>query len=221
MELLEGKTLADDLTRGPLPIARALTLGLQIAEALDVAHTRGVIHRDLKPGNVMITREGAKLLDFGLAKLHEIEERPGVLNSTCGIGLTEEGAVLGTYPYMSPEQLQGREADARSDVFALGVVLYEMATGRRPFEGDNRAAVIRVAVAGDVRRRIEPASARQRIAEGPPRQRHPLAVHSDCSAIRLCVLRRHRRKSAVPGGCGRWPVLLVDSGLRADRTRAR
>ena len=141
MELLEGKTLADELAKGPLPVDRAIAFGLQMAQALDAAHTRGVIHRDLKPGNVMITRDGVKLLDFGLAKLHEPDESPDSLNTTRGVGPTEEGAVLGTYPYMSPEQLEGREADARSDIFALGVVLYEMATGSRPFQADNRAAL--------------------------------------------------------------------------------
>jgi TolB-like protein/Tfp pilus assembly protein PilF len=141
MELLEGETLADELLKGPPPLDRAIAFGQQIAQALDTAHTRGVIHRDLKPGNVMITRHGVKLLDFGLAKLHEFDESRDSLNATRGVGPTEEGAVLGTYPYMSPEQLEGREADARSDIFALGVVLYEMATGRRPFQADNQAAL--------------------------------------------------------------------------------
>jgi eukaryotic-like serine/threonine-protein kinase len=141
MELLEGRTLADELLKGPLPVDRAIAFGLQIAQALDAAHTRGVIHRDLKPSNVMITKDGLKLLDFGIAKLHEPDESPDTRNTTRGVGPTDEGAVLGTYPYMSPEQLQGREADARSDIFALGVVLYEMATGNRPFRADNRAAL--------------------------------------------------------------------------------
>ena len=141
MELLDGGTLADELAKGPLPVDRTIAFGLQMAQALDAAHTRGVIHRDLKPGNVMITRDGVKLLDFGIAKLREPDESADSLNTTRRVGPTEEGAVLGTYPYMSPEQLEGREADARSDIFALGVVLYEMATGRRPFQADNRAAL--------------------------------------------------------------------------------
>jgi eukaryotic-like serine/threonine-protein kinase len=146
MELLDGKTLADALLKGPLPVADAVTFGLQIAQALDAAHTSGVIHRDLKPGNIMLTNDGVKLLDFGLAKLHEGEDAPSpgtldALNATQGVGPTEEGAVLGTCPYMSPEQLQGRAVDARSDIFSLGVVLYEMTTGSRPFQADNRAAL--------------------------------------------------------------------------------
>ena len=141
MELLEGKTLAETLVKDAPPVERVIAIGLEIADALDAAHTRGVIHRDLKPGNIMITRDGIKLLDFGLAKLHEIDGSQAGPDSTLGICQTEEGAVLGTYPYMSPEQLQGRKADARSDLFALGVVLYEMATGSRPFQADNRAAL--------------------------------------------------------------------------------
>lgn len=143
MELLEGKTLADALLKGPPPMDHAIAFGLQIAEALDAAHTAGVIHRDLKPSNIMLTKDGVKLLDFSLAKLHECEETPDTdtLAATRAAGPTEEGAVLGTWPYMSPEQLQGRDADPRSDIFALGVVLYEMATGSRPFHADNRAAL--------------------------------------------------------------------------------
>jgi eukaryotic-like serine/threonine-protein kinase len=141
MELVDGKTLADALLKGPPPVADAIALGLQIAQALDAAHTSGVIHRDIKPSNVMLTKDGVKLLDFGLAKLHEGEQGPDTLDATRGVGPTEEGAVLGTFPYMSPEQLQGRAVDARSDIFSLGVVLYEMTTGVRPFQADNRAAL--------------------------------------------------------------------------------
>jgi TolB-like protein/Tfp pilus assembly protein PilF/tRNA A-37 threonylcarbamoyl transferase component Bud32 len=141
MELLEGKTLADALLKGPPPVGHAIAFGLQIAQALDAAHTSGVIHRDLKPSNIMLTKDGVKLLDFSLAKVHECEERPDTLDATRGVGPTEEGAVLGTCPYMSPEQLQGREVDARSDIFSLGVVLYEMTSGSRPFHADNRAAL--------------------------------------------------------------------------------
>jgi eukaryotic-like serine/threonine-protein kinase len=141
MELLEGETLATELARGPLPLDRALAVAAEIAEALDAAHGHGVIHRDLKPSNVMLTRHGVKLLDFGLAKLGmaELDEHGHEL--TKSLPLTEESTVLGTLPYMAPEQVEGREADARTDIFALGVILYEMATRQRPFHGTSHASL--------------------------------------------------------------------------------
>jgi Tol biopolymer transport system component len=141
MEYLEGETLAARLKRGPLPLAQALQYGAEIGDALDKAHRKGVTHRDLKPGNIILTRTGAKLLDFGLAKLQasaaDVAEQP-----TREGPITAEGTILGTLHYMSPEQLEGKEADARSDVFALGAVLYEMATGKRAFNGQSQASVI-------------------------------------------------------------------------------
>lgn len=146
MEYLEGETLADRLTRGPLPLAQLLRYEVEIAEALDKAHRHGLIHRDLKPGNIMLTKSGAKILDFGLAKYSARETDPGKRDSSQGQTeqkpLTEEGTLLGTIQYMAPEQLEGREADARTDIFALGSVLYEMATGKRAFEGKSRASLI-------------------------------------------------------------------------------
>ena len=129
MELLEGNTLAGELAHGPLPVDRAVAFGVEIAEALDAAHSRGVIHLDLKPSNVMVTGNGVKLLDFGVAQLRELDQPTDSQDSTFRIGPPESGTILGSYPYMSPEQLQGGRTDARSDIFALGVVLYEMATG--------------------------------------------------------------------------------------------
>jgi eukaryotic-like serine/threonine-protein kinase len=141
MELLEGETLADRMTKGPLPLAEALRVGVQIAEALDRAHRQQVVHRDLKPGNVILTRSGAKLVDFGLAKPvgggHSSPDEP-----TAQKPLTEEGVIVGTFQYMAPEQLEGTEADARTDIFALGTVLYEMVTGRRAFQGKTRMSLI-------------------------------------------------------------------------------
>jgi Tol biopolymer transport system component len=150
MELVEGETLAERLTRGPLPNADVMRFGVQIADALDRAHRAGVIHRDLKPGNVMITRSGAKLLDFGLARVTGLAPAPGSgsipgalsQSPTVAQALTAEGSLLGTFQYMSPEQLEGREADARSDIWALGCVLYEMVTGRRAFDGRSQASLI-------------------------------------------------------------------------------
>ena len=143
MEHLEGETLADRLRRGPLPVAQALEFGAQIADALDAAHKHGVIHRDLKPGNVMLTANGARLLDFGLAKLHGPEAQAPMDASapTVTESLTHVGEVLGTRPYMAPEQVEGRPTDARTDIWALGCVLYEMVTGRPAFRGDSAASL--------------------------------------------------------------------------------
>jgi len=146
MEYLEGETLADRLARGPLPLEQTLRYGVETADALDKAHRQGIVHRDLKPGNVMLTKSGVKLLDFGLAKVMApaspqsgLTALPTVAGST---PLTQEGTILGTFQYMAPEQLEGKEADARSDIFALGAALYEMATGRKAFSGASQASLI-------------------------------------------------------------------------------
>ncbi len=143
MELLEGETLAQRLTSGPLTPDEAMRLGIQIADGLDKAHRQGLVHRDLKPGNIMLTRSGAKLLDFGLARSTVLGPVSGLTSTpTVTRGLTAEGAIVGTFQYMSPEQLEGREADARSDVWALGLVLYESLTGRKAFDGTSQARLI-------------------------------------------------------------------------------
>jgi len=143
MEFLEGESLADRLTKGAIPIPETLKIAIQVADALDNAHRQGLIHRDLKPGNVMLCRDGAKLLDFGLAKLTIDEGKPDSLSGlTLTSPLTMDGTLIGTMQYMAPEQLEGKEADARSDIFAFGALLYEMATGKRPFEGTSQASLI-------------------------------------------------------------------------------
>src|SRR6202044_1099891 len=155
MEYLEGETLADRLQRGGLRLEEALKIGREIAEALDKAHARGIVHRDLKPANIMLTKNGPKLMDFGLAKPLMGIRASGEVSSTpntptmsvaaltaAASPLTQKGTVVGTYQYMAPEALQGVEADARSDIFSFGCVLYEMVTGRRAFEGKSQFSVL-------------------------------------------------------------------------------
>jgi len=144
MEHLEGETLAERLKRGPLPLPELMRAATQISDALERAHRSGIVHRDLKPGNVMMTKSGMKLLDFGLAKGMGLASAPSNLtvSPTMTSPLTTDGAIVGTFQYMAPEQLEGMEADARSDIFALGAVIYEMATGSRAFEGKTQASLI-------------------------------------------------------------------------------
>jgi serine/threonine protein kinase len=146
MEYLEGESLAERLSRGPLPLDQALKLAREISDALDKAHRQGVVHRDCKPGNIMMTKAGAKLLDFGLARLKQPGPAPAfaALSSlpTERSGLTATGTILGTLQYMAPEQLEGKEADSRTDIFAFGAVLYETVTGKKAFEGKSQVSLI-------------------------------------------------------------------------------
>src|SRR5579863_4515012 len=156
MEYLEGQTLASRLAKGPLPLEQLLKIGIEIAEALEKAHQQGIVHRDLKPGNIMLTRAGAKLMDFGLAKpqvaaiasqaVGPFTPSTPTMNlaqlSSAASPLTQKGSVVGTFQYLAPEVLQGADADARSDLFSFGCVLYEMATGRHAFEGKSQLSVL-------------------------------------------------------------------------------
>src|SRR5215469_315295 len=156
MEYLEGETLADRLHRGALPLTEALAIAIAVADALEKAHTRGIVHRDLKPANIMLTKNGPKLMDFGLAKPAATlagSSAAGPLTpstptmslaslSAPASPLTVKGTILGTFRYMAPEVLQGAEADPRADIFSFGCVLYEMVTGRRAFEGKSQFSVL-------------------------------------------------------------------------------
>jgi len=153
MEYLEGETLADRFIHGPLPPEQVLKYGIEICEGLEKAHKNGLIHRDLKPGNIMLTKSGAKLMDFGLAKTTSVSVPPSssltMTLPSADQPLTARGMMLGTFQYMSPEQVEGREADARSDLFALGAVLYEMASGRRAFTGKSQASIVAAILASE------------------------------------------------------------------------
>lgn len=156
MEYMEGQTLADRLAKGALPPDQALKIAVEICEALDAAHRRGIIHRDLKPGNIMLTKSGAKLMDFGLAKptmaiaagvaIGPITPSTPTMNlaslTSASSPLTQKGSIVGTFQYLAPEVLQGAEADARSDIFSFGCVLYEMLAGRHAFEGKTQVKVM-------------------------------------------------------------------------------
>src|ERR1700746_98134 len=142
MECVEGETLAARLQKAPLPLEHVMRYGAKIADALDKAHRAGIVHRDLKPGNVMLTASGAKLLDFGLAKPAATQISGLTLTSAVPTNpVTQEGTIVGTFQYMSPEQVEGKELDGRSDIFSLGAVLYEMVTEQHAFEGKSHLSV--------------------------------------------------------------------------------
>src|SRR3984957_4015454 len=143
MEFLQGETLQDRLRNGPLPLEQVCKYGAQIARGLDRAHRKGILHRDLKPGNIMLTAAGAKLLDFGLARASMAAATDATLSAAVlPSSSNEQGTLVGTLPYMSPEQASGMDLDARSDLFSLGAVLYEMVTGRRAFEGNTQLSIV-------------------------------------------------------------------------------
>ena len=152
MEYIEGETLAERIARGAIPLEEAIEIGLRVADALDKAHRNEIVHRDVKPGNIILTKSGPKLLDFGLAKRGVNASGESDASAvTEQKPLTEEGAILGTFQYMAPEQVEGLDTDARTDIFALGALLYEMLTGRKAFEGKSQASLISAILASEPR----------------------------------------------------------------------
>src|SRR5271165_1302547 len=140
LEFVAGETLAQTLTHGPVPESRARAIAVEVAEALQFAHEEGIVHRDLKPGNIILTPRGrAKVLDFGLARLLQEENRADTPTESGAAARSEAGMLIGTFPYMAPEQVTGNMVDARTDIYALGAVLYEMVSGRRPYMGGEPA----------------------------------------------------------------------------------
>ena len=205
MECLDGETLAGRLERGALPADEALGIAGEIAEALDAAHRRGIVHRDLKPGNVMLASTGVKLLDFGLARLRDqdaADDDPS--GAPTRAALTAEGSLLGTLQYMSPEQLDGKPVDARSDVFAFGATLYEMLTGARPFDGDGQASVI-----GSILK-DEPAPLRE-VRPGLPRRLDRL--------VRTCLAKDPDDRWQTVRDLKRELRWLAEAGDEADEPR--
>jgi Tol biopolymer transport system component len=216
MEYLEGETLGSRLLRGPMPLSQLCPIAQEIAEALDAAHRKGLVHRDLKPGNIMLTRSGTKLLDFGLAKAAAATAGAAANTSLPteaqpASPLTGTGVMVGTVHYMSPEQVEGKDADARSDIFALGAVMYEMASGQRPFEGRSQFAIATAILEKDP----EPLSAVQPLS--PPALEH---------LIQTCLAKdpEHRWQSAADVSRGlKW---IATAGSKAGvpavaRTRSR
>ena len=221
MEYLEGETLLERLARGPLPIDEALRHGTEIADALDRAHRQGIVHRDLKPGNVMLTTSGVKLLDFGLARELDPEGPIQSLTSapTAVKDLTEEGAILGTLSYMAPEQLEGKKADSRTDIFALGATLYEMATGRKAFSGSSQASLITAIMSDDPppMRDVRPMTpraldrlVRKCLAKNPDRRWQSASDLADeLTWVREADAPVASRGGPLPSGPLAWAVLLV------------
>jgi len=213
MELLDGQSLADRLRKGPLPLDQMLRSGIEIAQALDRAHTSGIVHRDLKPGNIMITRSGSKLLDFGLAR--PARDSVTADGATFHKPLTAEGTVLGTFQYMAPEQLEGEEADARTDIFALGCVLYEMATGQRAFDGKTRTSLIAAIVSSQPRpiselQPLTPATLEHVISKclaKDPNERWQSALDV-ASELQWIAKSSHPEPIRARGRRGSWPHVL-------------
>src|SRR6266851_552401 len=202
MECVEGETLAKRLEKGPLPLEQVLKYGTQIADALEKAHRSGVIHRDLKPGNIMLTPTGAKLLDFGLAKPAAPLTSLATLTATAAkqSPATEQGAIVGTFQYMSPEQIEGNDLDGRSDIFSLGAVLYEMLTGQRAFQGKSQLSV---------------ASAILEKEPAPINRVKPLTPPALDHAIRHCLSKEPERRWQNAGDLASELLWIGETGSQA------
>ena len=200
MEYLEGETLADRLSKGALPLDQALRYAIEIADALDKAHRQGVTHRDLKPANIMLTKAGAKLLDFGLAKLKPTGPQSDA-STRLDDALTEQGTILGTFQYMAPEQLEGQDADARSDIWAFGCVVYEMVTGVKTFEGKTQASLIG-AILKDEPRTISTLQ--------------PMSPPALDQLIRICLAKDPDERWQSAGDIGRQLKLATDGSVTRE-----
>jgi len=206
MECVEGETLAKRLEKGPLPLEQVLKYGAQIADALHKAHCAGIVHRDLKPGNVMLTASGAKLLDFGLAKPVDTVASGLTLTAAAARSsqLTQEGTIVGTFQYMSPEQVEGKEVDGRSDIFSLGAVLYEMVTGKRAFEGKSQLSV----ASAILEKEPEPIASTKRLT--PPALNH---------AIRKCLEKSPDERWQSASDLGSELKWITESGAQEGQPR--
>ena len=197
MEYLEGETLADRLSKGALPLDQALRYAIEIADALDKAHRQGVTHRDLKPANIMLTKAGSKLLDFGLAKLKPTGPQSDA-STRLDESLTQQGTILGTFRYMAPEQLEGQDADARTDIWAFGCVVYEMVTGKKAFEGKSQASLISAIM------KDEPRSMASLQPMSPPMLDQ---------VIRICLAKDPDERWQSAGDIGRQLKLAMDGSV--------
>ncbi len=202
MGYLEGETLAKQLEKGPLPLAQVLKYGVEIADALDKAHRQSIVHRDLKPGNIMITKSGAKLLDFGLAKAAVPLATGATLTAavTRTTPVTQQGTIVGTFQYMSPEQVEGKEVDSRTDIFSFGSVLYEMLTCQRAFPGKSQLSV---------------ASAILEKEPAPIRTIKPLTPPALDRCIRRCLAKEPERRWQNAGDLASELLWIAEGGSQA------
>src|ERR1022692_2040428 len=204
MEYLEGETLAQRLQKSPLPLEQVLQYAIEIADALDKAHRKGITHRDLKPGNIMLTKSGTKLLDFGLAKLKQEVAPANVQLSqlpTANDPLTAQGTIVGTLQYMAPEQLEGKEVDARTDIFAFGAVVYEMATGKRAFEGKSQASLISAIMSSD---------------PPPMSSLQPMTPPAFDRVVKACLAKEPDERWQTAGDLGRELKWIAEGGSQVE-----